>query len=629
MHTVESTSNARQRASTPRSRTGCITCKVRRLKCGEEKPGCFRCAKSGWKCDGYEHLKSKSGARTRTPSPGSYLYTTSSLNLNESERRYFQSYIDFSPLSLDDGEASNFALIKEIMLQESHGNSCVRHAIVAIGALEKSFHTKFRWGYLRHLSSSQGANHEFALSQYGKALQGLPTSIDELERRMDARQTLVSAIALSIFDFFCGNTGFANQNIHLGRKILAAYRPPRSVSSHGYSPSPQGGTIEQSLIRTFANLDIQTLFATGLDSPCNYTSLFSPSTSIQSILIPLSFTCPEASRNTRTVLLSVGQDLILQSLSYHFVSPSVIPSHYFQQRQALIEKIHTWLHAYEPLTRGFIETSMHPMTRSYAFRLPIVQLLIRISGIFQESESVYDGLTTHFEYLLNISRDVISFEQATQPVQINPDFNYATEFYAHEPRILPALHLVATKCRVAFIRNEALSHLFATHRREGNWDSILCAKVAQALIALESESLEMAWDWTSEKSWETQSRGSWDHLMNESSNHFFPNQGSTYCSQLPSSSEFGAVSRRRQSGPFFGVIESHQSSPYLGNTGLNLGVDINGLQDFDQMSEGRCWGETVVRYLHNPRQATLRCRQNRSQDMGGGWIERTVVIEWD
>ncbi|KAI0148008.1 hypothetical protein F4776DRAFT_293875 [Hypoxylon sp. NC0597] len=44
----------RKRASKPKVRTGCITCKIRRVKCDETKPACTRCTSTGRKCDGYE-----------------------------------------------------------------------------------------------------------------------------------------------------------------------------------------------------------------------------------------------------------------------------------------------------------------------------------------------------------------------------------------------------------------------------------------------------------------------------------------------------------------------------------------------------------------------------------------------
>src|SRR3954470_12179261 len=47
----------RTRAHKPKVRTGCVTCKVRRVKCDESKPFCLKCTKSGRRCDGYVPLK--------------------------------------------------------------------------------------------------------------------------------------------------------------------------------------------------------------------------------------------------------------------------------------------------------------------------------------------------------------------------------------------------------------------------------------------------------------------------------------------------------------------------------------------------------------------------------------------
>ncbi|ATZ57742.1 hypothetical protein BCIN_15g02830 [Botrytis cinerea B05.10] len=43
----------RTRAYFPKTRTGCWTCRKRRVKCDEKKPDCSRCEASGFKCDGY------------------------------------------------------------------------------------------------------------------------------------------------------------------------------------------------------------------------------------------------------------------------------------------------------------------------------------------------------------------------------------------------------------------------------------------------------------------------------------------------------------------------------------------------------------------------------------------------
>ncbi|PMB68055.1 Transcriptional regulatory protein moc3 [Beauveria bassiana] len=44
----------RQRRWTPKVKTGCITCRIRRVKCDEGRPECKKCISTGRKCDGFE-----------------------------------------------------------------------------------------------------------------------------------------------------------------------------------------------------------------------------------------------------------------------------------------------------------------------------------------------------------------------------------------------------------------------------------------------------------------------------------------------------------------------------------------------------------------------------------------------
>lgn len=43
----------RMRRWAPKVKSGCITCKIRKIKCDEEKPSCRRCTSTGRTCDGY------------------------------------------------------------------------------------------------------------------------------------------------------------------------------------------------------------------------------------------------------------------------------------------------------------------------------------------------------------------------------------------------------------------------------------------------------------------------------------------------------------------------------------------------------------------------------------------------
>ncbi|KAI0515432.1 hypothetical protein F5B22DRAFT_646706 [Xylaria bambusicola] len=54
----------KRRATHAKARTGCLTCKRRKVKCDEAKPWCARCVKAGYKCAGYEDSHSHSGSGT-------------------------------------------------------------------------------------------------------------------------------------------------------------------------------------------------------------------------------------------------------------------------------------------------------------------------------------------------------------------------------------------------------------------------------------------------------------------------------------------------------------------------------------------------------------------------------------
>lgn len=49
----------RKRQVRRRTRTGCLTCRKRRIKCDERKPACFNCEKSRKQCAGYEETSKR------------------------------------------------------------------------------------------------------------------------------------------------------------------------------------------------------------------------------------------------------------------------------------------------------------------------------------------------------------------------------------------------------------------------------------------------------------------------------------------------------------------------------------------------------------------------------------------
>ncbi|KAI2613794.1 uncharacterized protein GGS25DRAFT_17386 [Hypoxylon fragiforme] len=73
----------RKRTSKPKVRTGCITCKIRRVKCDETKPACTRCSSTGRKCDGYDGNAPLRRKKSKSPSPPSITICPSDITISQ------------------------------------------------------------------------------------------------------------------------------------------------------------------------------------------------------------------------------------------------------------------------------------------------------------------------------------------------------------------------------------------------------------------------------------------------------------------------------------------------------------------------------------------------------------------
>ncbi|KAK0712326.1 hypothetical protein B0T21DRAFT_376414 [Apiosordaria backusii] len=145
LETVISLPSNQKRASTPKVRTGCITCKNRHVKCDERKPTCSRCEKARMECHGYlaktDHKTTRKSNKSATvrggPRPLQMIRPAPSpLFCTEKDIIYH----DFYRYSLVNDLAGylHADFWSRIVLCESIRDDCVQHAILAIGALSQA-----------------------------------------------------------------------------------------------------------------------------------------------------------------------------------------------------------------------------------------------------------------------------------------------------------------------------------------------------------------------------------------------------------------------------------------------------------------------------------------------------------
>ncbi|KAI9049729.1 hypothetical protein LZ554_005881 [Drepanopeziza brunnea f. sp. 'monogermtubi'] len=497
----------RKRASTPRSKTGCVTCKIRRLKCGEEKPGCYRCMKSGWHCDGYEHvvalttsgtlklapLRPRSDSSTSSsPSPTLSLYIPPlSLDVCDKEQRYMRSFIDDVSVHLQAEDAFFWA---GVVLQESQTNYSVRHGLAAIGALAKSSKRSTFGGY--RMDTAPCPHREYALEQYEKALQGLRESINRVEPGKCVRNTVISCLVLAFFDNFIGNGGFALQHIRHARDflLLTKVAAPAAVTAKS--------SEQEKLVNMFFRLDMQALCAIGIEEGRTFIQL---KERISDFHLPSRFMNVEEARGTRNQIVYEGYSFFYRTVRYQALPPEQIPASIIRTRDQFIERIRQ-LHNFLDLLVQDIEPDVlcHPLNRPQSLKLPSSVLLVRLACTLDASKTVSDQLLPHFEFMLELSRETLEYEAAGDPGifgmfpplplprtgRHKPDSLSEIESFVPEVRTTAPLYLIATKCCSFPLRRQAIALLLSTHRREWMYDSFLAGQIGQWMMEIEEEAVD-------------------------------------------------------------------------------------------------------------------------------------------
>ncbi|KXH34793.1 hypothetical protein CSAL01_00374 [Colletotrichum salicis] len=290
----------RKRASRPKVRSGCITCKIRRVKCDERKPTCFRCEKADVECDGYtkEDADSKRSAeqqrlivaaqetqasRQLLPRPNESGPGTSGLELSAPKSVPPPLYP--STLRVHQGDVHYYDLFRHrlvrdlwgsghsdawsrIVLQESSRDPCVQESLLAIGAISQAqmledlskdqsdampsalrpWGTKMAQpgGLLNHHHRSALLHHVKAVSIYKQRIQD-PSSTSP-------RSVIIMTLLLVGFEFIQGNMNNVDTLTGTGMRLLEnkislTQRPPRPSNENGdistESPQPLSAQLQR------------------------------------------------------------------------------------------------------------------------------------------------------------------------------------------------------------------------------------------------------------------------------------------------------------------------------------------------------------------------------------------------
>ncbi|KAH8900444.1 hypothetical protein GQ53DRAFT_128253 [Thozetella sp. PMI_491] len=422
-----------------RARTGCLTCKIRKIKCDEGKPYCTRCTSTGRKCDGYDPPRLPDSTVQPTLLPKGGFQSLNPLR----DARALQFFCEVAGPAL--AKPFNRRVWGSVVLQCSGSEPAARHSVIAISSLYEDFH---RGGKnLVQLRSNQ-----FALAHYNAAIRALYTTKNE------PLVLLVNLLFVCI-ESIQGNLALMLRHSQHGLQIL------QNVQS-------KYPWIQEQLGAVFRRLSILPLYF-GMENFMQPPGIEDP--------LPDSFASFEEAAYFSEGLLV--QTIQFSRLGHHYpygMGEVILSPEFFTRQAEMKVALERWLSAF-----AAFKSQQHNAHESTAPRyaslihICLCQIWVQVAhvpgeGAFDQHLDTFRRVTQYAEYM---GRSIYGRNTST-----------ATQAFTFEWGYLPPLVYVFSKCRDLATRLKALNQLQKYGPdRESCWDRNVLYIAGKRLIEFEHD----------------------------------------------------------------------------------------------------------------------------------------------
>ncbi|TAQ91353.1 hypothetical protein B7494_g344 [Chlorociboria aeruginascens] len=483
-----------KRTSHSKVKTGCLTCRKRKVKCDEGKPYCRRCINLHVPCQGYLPIASKhasSQIRPILPAADSEKHmirgnlARTIFNDNQ-EYSYFQTFIsDVAPRTIVAGEYNVAGFLTNLVPQACSKEPALRHGLVALGALSMTqpYCQKSSQEVSKKITRKQ--HYIYALRRYQKALKSM-------QKLTDLRTILIAVILAFCFEIGTDRLDLGLQVVLEGFKLLREWMEKNNRPLTSAISSPRPDVIEDELVEMFKSLSVhiwtvadvkQYNFPLELNMPnpgfgfdlrsipkefksaddarscieyISSQSLFffqalpRPGPTRAASPRPRSYCAVSKTKGDKSLVLSAEQDAV------------------FQELKAACKQ---WYKAAANLWKKSIESRGPFYYRMAALRIIAHCVTMRQIGMEIIEEIEYDKYLPIFQEIYTLQSQVLD----AQP----------EKGQALDEGVVLSLFLLGIKCRHRELRRKAIALMYKVNRREGMWDSNISARVSEFTMMLE------------------------------------------------------------------------------------------------------------------------------------------------
>ncbi|KAJ5256575.1 hypothetical protein N7478_012679 [Penicillium angulare] len=456
-----------RRVGATKSRSGCKTCKIRKVKCGEEKPSCFRCTSTGRKCEFEDDRRSPP---TLTPT----LLLSSSPDAGRRERRAFEYYFQNVARHLAGGMEIDFWT--NVIPQICRSEPAVWDGMIAISTLFEYPNQSLDFPLLRDRRKSNTLNQiqREALTWYSRSISSVHSQI---ERGIaDPYIALISCALFICVETIQGRTEEALQLFRQGVTLIGDLRTHITL---GHVSKSRQNLLKDAIIPLFSRLASISLTVSGTQPGPIFTFLENNPTA--------GFTSLEHARSSITV---ISADVLLFEREAHshlreigahcYVSIDML-----NRRKNLQHRVAEWYIAYTKFHQGNNRQHSTPQIRVQHEPLLIiyyVAISIILSVCLTPLEIVYDDHLAEFGIIVEQAQLSLATSAMTDGSQ--PPFTF-------EAGVGVPLFLTALKCRDWRLRRKALELLRQAPQMQGLFKCAPSAFMAEAFMNME-ESYSLA-----------------------------------------------------------------------------------------------------------------------------------------
>ncbi|GAB1320414.1 hypothetical protein MFIFM68171_10624 [Madurella fahalii] len=475
------------RKGSKKVRTGCITCKIRKVKCDEAKPFCMRCTKTGRSCDGYLDAKTMAQRRRRSGAPVGHgagapqapltlLYEWASSD----ERRAFHFFQHVTAPCLS-GDLDG-AFWRVLVLQICQSEPAVRHAVLAVSSLHEAM---VQAAMMTTYVDIEGRS-SFALYQYNQAIACLLNQM----RTVDARPLvpLLTCVLFVCIELMQSKDRDSLIHLDQGRQILS------QLGRKASARNPEIDLIKQHLVPMYTRLSLTSLMF-GADP----VAIPAPLKTLTEV--PMLF---ETIDEVRYALYDFMDECLRFAKKSHTAKIGEIPPDdlrvFENEQDYLLRKLAKFNVAFSLYRSAKARES--PPGSIALIQIHVHTTFIWVSTALNQHETVFDDYVDTFSAIIPLATefmDTLAAAPASRE-QLNPgkpggsalsaDTRRLSAMFSFEMHIIAPLYFVAAKCRHPVIRRAALNLLRRNPaRRENLWRANVMAAIAERTMRVEEKHL--------------------------------------------------------------------------------------------------------------------------------------------